>query len=304
MRREESDSDHRPGAWRTRRVCGQDVLVPTRRSRTPLTARDIAGEALCLAGGGRALLLQIAHPAIGRGVTEHSDFANRMLDRLNATMTFLYASVYGTPEELRFVRESVDRAHGPVRAEAEKDAPAYDAFDPALQLWVAATLYQTMIDLHERIFGPVTRAHKDRLYREFSLQLSVLQLPPETWPPTREAFDGYWDSMLDGLATTDATRAIARQILYPQNVPAWMRAVLPLARLVTVGLLPDTVRKDFRLAWNDRVQRRFDGWMRNTARLYPLLPTRIRHAPRAYYLRRLRAIMRDHGVRPAGPTAP
>jgi uncharacterized protein (DUF2236 family) len=49
--------------------------------------RDIAGEAILLAGGGRAILMQIAHPAVGRGVAEHSDFASRPLDRLHATMT-------------------------------------------------------------------------------------------------------------------------------------------------------------------------------------------------------------------------
>lgn len=264
-----------------------------RRSPEPLTAKDIAGEAINLAGGGRALLLQIAHPAIGQGVADHSDFANRMMDRLHATMTFLYASVYGTPEELRFVRRSVDRAHAPVRAESRGDAPAYDAFDPELQLWVAATLYDTMIDLRERVFGRPSVDDGDRLYREFSVQLSLLQLPVELWPATRADFSRYWTSMLPRLTSSQETRAIARQILYPARVPPGTRALLPLARLVTVGLLPDAVRRELRLAWNARLQRRFDRWMRFTAVLYPLLPERLRHQPRDYYLRRLRRAMRS-----------
>jgi uncharacterized protein (DUF2236 family) len=49
--------------------------------------RLVAREGALLAGGARAILLQIAHPAVGRGVAEHSDFAGRPLDRLRATLT-------------------------------------------------------------------------------------------------------------------------------------------------------------------------------------------------------------------------
>src|SRR3954453_12547766 len=105
----------------------QDGLVGSFCPRRPVAVAEIASEALYLAGGARALLLQIAHPAVGRGVVEHSDFANRMMERLHATMTFVYASVYATPEEFAIVRRAVNRAHGPVRAEAGPSGPAYNA---------------------------------------------------------------------------------------------------------------------------------------------------------------------------------
>ena len=272
-----------------------------RRSLTPLSAKDIAGEALHLAGGGRALLLQIAHPAIGRGVVEHSDFANRIEQRLHATMTFMYASVYATPEEVQFVRRSVNRAHAPVRSDAREGTPGYNAFDPELQLWVAATLYQTTLMLFERVFGAVPAVDGERLYREFCAQLSVLQLRPESWPPTREDFDRYWSESLHRLSSTEETRAVARQILYPDAVPFWMRALLPLARLVTVGLLPEVVRDHFELAWNERLQSRFDRWMALTAVVYPLIPRRIRYRPRDFYLGRLRRMVRESGREPSFP---
>ena len=260
-----------------------------RQAPSGLTAKDIAAEAIYLAGGGRALLLQIAHPAIGRGVVEHSDFANRMMDRLHATMTFVYASVYATPEEFAVVRRSVNRAHSPVRAQAAGDAPAYNAFDPQLQLWVAATLYATMIDLYERFFGSVPDADAERIYREFTVLGSALQVPSEAWPQSREAFEVYWRDMIATLRPTQDTKRVARQILYPSAIPRWMRVLFPQARLVTVGLLPPEVRGRFGLAWNARLQRRLDRWMRWAALIYPRLPARLRHSPRDAYLRRLRA---------------
>ncbi len=257
----------------------------------------MAAEALALAGGGRALLLQIAHPAVGRGVVEHSDFASRMMNRLHATLTFVYASVFGTEEELAAVRRSVNRAHAPVRAEASGDLPAYNAFDQDLQLWVAATLYQTMMELYERVFGRLLPEDAERVYRDFTVLGSSLQVRAEAWPPTRADFDAYWAGMLGCLEPTDATRRVARQILYPQNVPLWLRAVFPQARLVTTGLLPPTVRDAFGLPWDERRRHRFDRRMRWAAALYPRLPRWLRHRPRDVYLRRLRRSMRDTSSR-------
>ena len=77
---------------------------------------DVAAEAILLAGGGRAILLQIANPAVGAGVARHSDFANRPLDRFANTVTYAYATVFGTPDELAAVVERVNAAHRPVHS--------------------------------------------------------------------------------------------------------------------------------------------------------------------------------------------
>lgn len=91
--------------------------------------RDVAAEGILLAGGARAILLQLANPAVGRGVAEHSDFADRPLDRLTGTLTYLYVVMYGTPDEVRAVARRVGHAHTPVPGARDTD----------LQLWVAAT---------------------------------------------------------------------------------------------------------------------------------------------------------------------
>lgn len=66
-------------------------------------------------GGGRAILMKIAHPAVGRGVAEHSEFPPRPLDRLHATMTYVYAVVYGTETEIAAARPRVNAAHSTVQ---------------------------------------------------------------------------------------------------------------------------------------------------------------------------------------------
>jgi uncharacterized protein (DUF2236 family) len=254
--------------------------------------RDIAGEAILLAGGGRAILMQIAHPAVGRGVAEHSDFASRPLDRLHATMTYVYAVVYGTDAEIAAVRRRVNLAHSPVHDGPADAGPAYNAFDPDLQLWVAATLYETAVDLYQRIFGPFDDESAERIYREYGVLGTSLQVPPGAWPQNRAAFVEYWNSVLPRLQVTDATRRVARELLRPRAVPFWLKAVMPLARLMTVGLLPEQLRAEFGLAMTGRNERRFRRWLRIAATIFPRLPARIRHSPRDRELAELRRSLR------------
>ncbi|TAM69383.1 MAG: DUF2236 domain-containing protein [Microbacteriaceae bacterium] len=250
--------------------------------------RDLADEGVLIAGGGRAILLQIAYPGVGRGVAEHSDFASRPLDRLHATLTYVYAVVYGTDEEIAAVRRRVNRAHASVNGAADATGPAYDAYDSRLQLWVAATLYDTAIGLYERLFGALGEATAERVYREYGALGTVLQVPSGAWPADRAAFREYWDATLPTLHVTDATRRVAQDLLHPRAGPLWLRAVMPLARLTTVGLLPVALRDEFRLTWGPRDERRFQRWLRVTAAVYPRLPARIRHAPKRRELAALR----------------
>ena len=75
---------------------------------------DFGAEGILLAGAGRAILLQLANPAVGRGVAEHSTFVDRPVNRLKGTLTYVYGVVYGTDVQVDAVRRRVNRAHVPV----------------------------------------------------------------------------------------------------------------------------------------------------------------------------------------------
>ncbi|MDQ1582777.1 MAG: hypothetical protein QOF36_831 [Microbacteriaceae bacterium] len=258
-------------------------------NQTSRGLRDIAGEIVLVAGGGRAILLQIAHPAVGRGVADHSDFASRPLDRLKATLTYVYAVVYGSPEEVAIVRQRVNRAHAPVHSAEEAGGHPYDAYDPQLQLWVAATLYETAVTMYQCVFGPLDEESAERIYQDYASIGTALQVPHEIWPADRHAFRRYWESMLPRLGADEATQRVANDLLHASNSPWWLRAAMPLGRLLTVGLLSPDLRSSFALPWPRRAQRRFDRWMRFTAAVYPRLPPRMRHRLRDHYLAELRA---------------
>jgi uncharacterized protein (DUF2236 family) len=253
-----------------------------------LRLKDISNEAILLAGGARAILLQVAMPAVGQGVAEHSDFTADPLRRLRNTLTYLYVIVYGTVEEVARITHYVDRAHGPVHS-ADGASPAYDAFDPRQQLWVAATLYDSATKVHTAVFGAPAPDDAESLYREYAVLGTALQMPSGLWPSDRAAFADYWRRSCSELQVDDASRAIAHDLLHPVHAPPWVRAAMPLARLLTAGLLDADLREAFGLPWNAGRQRRFDRTVRVLAEVYPRLPRALRHWPARHYLGRFRS---------------
>ena len=57
--------------------------------------RRVNRENVLLLGGGRALLMQLAHPMVAAGVDEHSDFRIRPMYRLRRTIRMVMAIVFG-----------------------------------------------------------------------------------------------------------------------------------------------------------------------------------------------------------------
>jgi uncharacterized protein (DUF2236 family) len=246
--------------------------------------RDISNEAVLLAGGARAILLQLAMPAVGRGVARHSDFTSDPLCRLRHTLTYLYVLVYGTGDEVRRIVGHVDAAHAPVHSAPGDGVPRYDAFDPQQQLWVAATLYDSALTVYTAVFGALDEDDADALYRQYAVLGTALQMPAELWPADRAAFSDYWRSSLAELRVDDEARRVAHDLLYPVHAPVWVRAMMPAVRFLTAGFLDPVVRASFGLCWDARRQRRFDRTLRGLAVVYPRVPRVLRRWPARHYL--------------------
>ena len=244
--------------------------------------RTVAREGALLAGGARAILLQVAHPAVGRGVAEHSDFATRPLDRLRATLTYVYCVTFGTPEEVEAVTAAVTAAHRKVTG------TGYRATDPELQLWVAATLYDTALLVYEEMFGPLDPAIADTVYEQYAVLGTALQVPAGLWPTDRSAFGAYWQHMIDTLEVSDEARRVAHDLLAAKHAPLLLKAAMPANRFLTSAWLPEPIRRQYGLPWGNGQQRLYDALMRVSRPAYRLLPLPVREAPKAYYLRDMR----------------
>ena len=114
--------------------------------------------ALLLGAGPHALLLQVGHPLVAEGVSQHSDFRTDPWARLAGTLRAYLRIVYGTTPAARAEIPRLNRLHagstGPVRdAAAATHGAAYRALDPALSLWVHATLIHSTLRVTDRWQG-------------------------------------------------------------------------------------------------------------------------------------------------------
>jgi uncharacterized protein (DUF2236 family) len=240
--------------------------------------RKVACESLLIIGCGRATVLQNAHPGIALGTAAHSGFARRPLSRLHNTMIYLYGVVFGTREEADKVSRAVVALHRKVTG------PGYAADDPTLQVWVAATMYDTAVVLYEGAFGPLTPTEADECYQQYSVLATAIGCPREAWPASRQDFTSYWQGMIADMRIGDTSREIARALLYPSHIPVVWRTVLPLHRFVTIGLLPEPIRDGLGYSWTPRKARILRYGLRLLAVLYPRLPHKLRHAPMKAYV--------------------
>lgn len=235
----------------------------------------VNAEAALLLGGGRALLMQLAHPKVARGVAEHSDFQRDPISRLNRTLELSLTLGFGSDGEVKRAARAINRTHERVRGKG------YSAGDPDLLLWVHATLIDSSIAVYREFVGPLSRAEATAYYRETQPVGSLLGIPPAVFPPSYGEFERYVERMLATDAIPDATgRRLARTVLRPhiRGVPKFTFAPLD---VITAGLLPAGLREAYGLRWRAperALYRAARSAIRGTVRV---LPARLRQVPQA-----------------------
>src|SRR5690349_22703429 len=193
--------------------------------RTFAIADQMAGAAGML-GAAANVIMQLGNPGVGYGVVESTvDSGNVLLHpwkRLRTTLTYLVVALFGSEDDRTRYRQAVNRSHVPVHS--GPDSPVeYNAFDPALQLWVAACLYVGFRDARVLFLGPMDDATADALYEYCHRLGTSLQVPREAWPVDRAAFEEYWQAGLDRVSYDEPVREHLMKVVELRMVPRWMQ---------------------------------------------------------------------------------
>lgn len=238
----------------------------------------INGESILLFGGGRALLMQVAHPLVAAGVADHSDFTANPFERLWRTVDAALTVVFGDTERWRAAVARVNGVHGRVRG--QRNGAAYSAFDPELLLWVHATLVDSSLAAYDRFVRPVPLEIRERYYLEMRRMGTAFGVPDQLHPPTYGDFRAYLERTISTLRIDDECRFVARRVLSPR-APLVLAPAGLLSGLLAVGLLPPPIRSALGLRWNRGTERAFAMASAATRRTVPLLPDRVRRWPHA-----------------------
>src|SRR5712692_8111852 len=212
----------------TQRAAGSRSFRARAHNAAMNMAWRIHRERVLLAGWGRAILLQLAHPKVARGVAEHSGFTTEpwgRLRRLHRTLGSMLALTFGTDEEAAAVAGRInaihDRVHGRL-GEAAGDAPAgapYSAHDPALLTWVHTTLLDSFLLTYRLFVRPLSEVEADRYCTEVSGIESLLEISAGRLPRTEAALRKYLEDMLASgvIEVTDTARDLAREVIAPPD---------------------------------------------------------------------------------------
>jgi uncharacterized protein (DUF2236 family) len=251
----------------------------------------VNAERVVLLGWSRAILMQLAHPLIAAGVTQHSTFRGGMIDaavRLHHTVGAMLSLVFGDDAgrgaaiaRIRAIHRTINGtlpdATGPFAA-----GTRYSAEDPGLLLWVHATLVDSSADIYQRVIGPLSAADLDALCVESAPLLAELGGELSSIPRR-------WNDLQDYIASIHASGALAvspdaRLLGLAVLSPRAAGVPLPLAgfhRLIATGLLPPSLRAAYGIPWSPRHEVRFKRALNIVRALRSVSPPFIARWPHA-----------------------
>ncbi|NMO23600.1 DUF2236 domain-containing protein [Pyxidicoccus fallax] len=274
---------------------GGSTTTAQRRQQLDAMENDALRQAanwFILAAGTSNVIMQLSRPAVAYGVMESKvDEGNLFKNpkrRARTTLAYIAVTMLGGAEERAAMRRATNASHARVRSEPGHPV-GYNAFDPAHQRWVTACLYLGAEHAYERVHGPLQGEFRERFYHQGSVFGTTLQLPPESWPATRDDFEAYWQAEVAGLTMDERTRdylsRIVRLEYLGRRIPA---PVLRLRQRLVAGYLGPEFRALMQLPWTDADAQSFEKFNRRLARFMRLAPAAVREAPLRRQLRDVR----------------
>src|SRR4051812_8458344 len=257
----------------------------------------VGGDWRMMLGGGRALILQVAHPTVAAGVGQFSDYASAPWKRLVGTLDLYLRVIYGGRDETAAeAGERLRAMHRKIRG-VDADGRRFHALDPAAFHWVHATLVDSMVEMRERFGRPLTGLERELFYEEMCEVATLYGLRERDMPRDWTAFRTYFDDMVaSDLRDSQTLQNVIAMVFRPAKPPLlpipdglWGLASWPgaeLIRLTTVGTLPPALRRRAGLRWGRDKELALRAQQEAVRRLFPLLPDRLRLMPPALAARR------------------
>jgi uncharacterized protein (DUF2236 family) len=246
-------------------------------------------EPALMAGAGRALLMQAAHPLVAQGAIDHSAYQTDPFGRFERTVLWVTLVSFGTTAEARRTSRGVNALHRRVvgRLPREHATPRvtagtrYTARDPHLLRWVHASFVDTMLSVHSALVGGLSDWDRDRFVLEWNAVASLMGVPERLrFSGARQLEDYVLRQVRRGRAVPGAgSRRVAETVLHPPVSSRLARPGMELMAFLAVGLLPGETRDAYRLGWTPAHQAAHGAtclWLRGVTRA---LPRRLRVSP-------------------------
>jgi len=254
------------------------------------TSWKIGGDLAVFIGGGRAALLQLAHPMVAYAIDHHSTTRSDVLGRFQRTFRNVFAMVFGELDDAFVAARRVHQIHTRITGtipETIGSWPAgtlYAANDADALRWVHATLVDTTLLVRERIDGPLSQATKDAFIIEMRRFAKLFGIPDRLLPDSYADHAAYMARMLPTLAVAPCARDMAQFL-----VGKGAGVQTPLGRaleLVTASMLPRELVRAFGLVDSPLATLAIHAATAAFAPMYRALPKRLVAIPAGSEARR------------------
>jgi uncharacterized protein (DUF2236 family) len=238
-------------------------------------------EAALFLAGGRALLLQLAHPWIAEAIAAHSQTMFDPIGRFHRTFSIMFSINFGTVDQAVAAARRLYERHAQISGTMRESAgpfargTSYLANELNALRWVSATLTESSLVAHDLVLPTLSDRERRCYYSESKSIAALFGIPPALLPQDWSAFKTYNEEMWrsDVLTVTPTARAIADRVLWQGRrwppIPKWYRAV-------TAHLLPPPVREGFRLPYMSAEQKSAEKALKWIGRVHGILPESIR----------------------------
>lgn len=265
---------------------------------------EMGREAFVFLAGGRAALLQTAHPFVAHAVDQHSATKTDPLGRFHRTFEAVYGIIFGDLEFAMSQARKVFHIHDGIKGLIREDVgrfhrdDAYHALDVEALLWVHATLLDSALVTHEMIVGKLSYDHKSRYYEESKIFARLFGVPKDALPKDYAAFQAYYHDALDSnmIAVGEPAREMADFLFTSERRAA--RPVMRWYRTMTAGLLPKKVREGYRIKFGPKERLVYEASLSAIRLGAPLLPERLRYTPA--YVEAMKRLQGLPAIDPAG----
>ncbi len=238
---------------------------------------------------GRTFLMQVAHPAVGAGVWEHSTFRQDPWRRLREIDRSGRNFVLSGKEASRAEGARLRRLHRNIQGVDSRGRP-YHALEPHVYGWVHTVFLDSTVTMNALYGTPLTRAEQERLFVEWRQGGRMFGLKDRDMPATLDDYWAYYERMIE---TELECNAVVDHILaagLPAPPPAlggvprrlWRALSGPLgvaSRRLILGSLPPSYRDKIaaRHPWSEADARSMERFRKLVRATFPRLPAKLRY---------------------------
>jgi uncharacterized protein (DUF2236 family) len=198
----------------------------------------VAGDLGRTVAGLRALMLQALHPLAMAGVDQHSNWRSDPVGRLAATSGYLATISFGDRAAAQRAAARVRRVHEHITGTDTITGRQYAASDPALLLWVHATLVESGIVAAESFGTPLSAGDGDRYVAEMAAAAELVGIPAGLAPASLASLSDYLASARQELRCTPAAAESMAYVLDPPGLDEDVAEIWADVRDGVLALLP------------------------------------------------------------------